>query len=87
MTADKWADRYRAEGLGGEIHVDVKKLGKVSDGSGWRDVGRQQSGSRAATAAIKHVRRPGSIVVAVQLSDSNLRATQRRTASPVTGAE
>jgi transposase InsO family protein len=44
--------RYEHERPGDLIHVDVKKLGKVPDGGGWRYVGRQLGGrNRAATAA------------------------------------
>ncbi len=50
--------RYEHERPGDLIHVDVKKLGKVPDGGGWRYVGRQQgSKNRAATAPD---RRPAS---------------------------
>ena len=43
--------RYEHEHPGDLIHVDVKKLGRVPDGGGWRYVGRQQGGkNRAATA-------------------------------------
>jgi transposase InsO family protein len=42
--------RYEHERPGDLIHVDVKKLGKVPDGGGWRYVGRQQGEkNRAAT--------------------------------------
>ena len=34
--------RYEHEHPGDLIHVDVKKLGRVPDGGGWRYVGRQQ---------------------------------------------
>jgi transposase InsO family protein len=34
--------RYEHEHPGDLIHVDVKKLGKVPDGGGWRYVGRRQ---------------------------------------------
>jgi len=44
--------RYEHEHPGDLIHVDVKKLGKVPDGGGWRYVGREQGEkNRAATAA------------------------------------
>jgi transposase InsO family protein len=44
--------RYEHQAPGDLIHVDVKKLGKVPDGGGWRYVGRQQGDkNRAATAA------------------------------------
>ena len=39
--------RYEHERPGDLIHVDVKKLGKVPDGGGWRYLGRQQ-GERTA---------------------------------------
>ena len=44
--------RYEHEHPGDLIHIDVKKLGKVPDGGGWRYVGRQQGlKNRATTAA------------------------------------
>ena len=44
--------RYEHEHPGDLIHVDVKKLGNVPDGGGWRYVGRQQGEkNRAATAS------------------------------------
>jgi transposase InsO family protein len=44
--------RYEHERPGDLIHVDVKKLGRVPDGGGWRYVGRQQGRKhRAATSA------------------------------------
>ncbi|GAB3030345.1 IS481 family transposase [Parafrigoribacterium mesophilum] len=42
--------RYEHERPGDLIHVDVKKLGNIPDGGGWRYVGRQQGRrNRAAT--------------------------------------
>ena len=42
--------RYEHEKPGAMIHVDVKKLGNIPDGGGWRYVGRQQGKkNRAAT--------------------------------------
>lgn len=44
------ARRYEHATPGALIHVDVKKLGNIPDGGGWRVVGRQQGGrNRAAT--------------------------------------
>jgi transposase InsO family protein len=44
--------RYEHEHPGDLIHVDVKKLGRVPDGGGWRYVGRQQGEkNRSATVA------------------------------------
>jgi len=43
--------RYEHERPGDLLHVDVKKLGKVPDGGGWRYVGREQGlRNRAATS-------------------------------------
>jgi transposase InsO family protein len=43
--------RYEHERPGDLLHVDVKKLGRVPDGGGWRYVGRQQGErNRAATS-------------------------------------
>jgi transposase InsO family protein len=43
--------RYEHDHPGSLLHVDVKKLGNVPDGGGWRYVGRQQGNkNRAATA-------------------------------------
>ncbi|CAA9238320.1 MAG: Mobile element protein [uncultured Arthrobacter sp.] len=42
--------RYEHEKPGDLIHVDVKKLGNIPDGGGWRYVGKQQGGrNRAGT--------------------------------------
>ena len=42
--------RYEHDQPGNLIHVDVKKLGKVPDGGGWRYVGKQQDDrNRSAT--------------------------------------
>lgn len=50
--------RYEHDHPGDLIHVDVKKLGKVPDGGGWRYVGRQQGGkNRSATLARTGARR------------------------------
>jgi transposase InsO family protein len=43
--------RYEHEQPGDLLHMDVKKLGQIPDGGGWRYVGRQQGDrNRAATA-------------------------------------
>lgn len=44
--------RYEHDQPGDLIHVDVKKLGRVPDGGGWRYVGKQQGDrNRSATVA------------------------------------
>ncbi|WP_213817155.1 IS481 family transposase, partial [Glaciihabitans sp. dw_435] len=43
--------RYEHDSPGAMIHVDVKKIGNIPDGGGWRYVGRQQGvKNRSATA-------------------------------------
>jgi transposase InsO family protein len=45
--------RYEHEKPGDLIHVDVKKLGNIPDGGGWRYVGKQQGDrNRAATKTV-----------------------------------
>jgi transposase InsO family protein len=52
--------RYEHEHPGDLIHVDVKKLGRVPDGGGWRYLGRQKGQkSRQATAHRTGVRNKG----------------------------
>ncbi len=45
--------RYEHERPGDLIHVDVKKLGKVPDGGGWRYVGRAQGRKNRSAATDK----------------------------------
>ena len=45
--------RYEHERPGDLIHVDVKKLGKVPDGGGWRYVGKKQGGRNRSTTAVR----------------------------------
>lgn len=51
--------RYEHEHPGDLIHVDVKKLGKVPDGGGWRFVGRQQ-GEKNKSATVERTGAPRS---------------------------
>ncbi len=45
--------RYEHEKPGDLIHVDVKKLGRVPDGGGWRYVGRQQGEKNRSATAVR----------------------------------
>jgi transposase InsO family protein len=45
--------RYEHEHPGDLLHVDVKKLGKVPDGGGWRYVGREQGWRNRATTSAR----------------------------------
>jgi transposase InsO family protein len=45
--------RYEHEAPGDLIHVDVKKLGRVPDGGGWRYVGRQQGEKNRSTTVTR----------------------------------
>jgi transposase InsO family protein len=51
--------RYEHERPGDLIHVDVKKLGRVPDGGGWRYVGKQQ-GYTNRSATVQRTGRPRS---------------------------
>ena len=51
------ARRYEHEKPGAMIHVDVKKLGNIPDGGGWRYVGRLQGGRNQAVTAKRTGRR------------------------------
>jgi transposase InsO family protein len=52
--------RYERERPGDLLHVDVKKLGRVPDGGGWRYIGRRQGvRNRSATAARTGTRNQG----------------------------
>jgi transposase InsO family protein len=45
--------RYERETPGSLVHVDVKKLGNIPDGGGWRFVGKKQGDrNKASTAAM-----------------------------------
>jgi transposase InsO family protein len=48
--------RYEHPAPGDLVHVDVKKLGNIPDGGGWRAVGRAKGGrnARTSTRARKH---------------------------------
>jgi transposase InsO family protein len=46
--------RYERETPGSLVHIDVKKLGNIPDGGGWRYVGRHQGyQNKAATAGVR----------------------------------
>ena len=51
------ARRYEHETPGALIHVDVKKLGNISDGGGWRFVGRSQGYKNRSVTAMRTGRR------------------------------
>ncbi len=45
--------RYEHERPGDLIHVDVKKLGRIPDGGGWRYVGKQQGDKNRSATAVR----------------------------------
>ncbi len=47
-SSKQTATRYERDRPGGLVHVDVKKIGKIPDGGGWRALGR------AATVLHRH---------------------------------
>jgi transposase InsO family protein len=52
--------RYEHDQPGDLLHVDVKKLGKVPDGGGWRFVGRKQGHRNSAATSRRTGRRGGN---------------------------
>ena len=66
--------RYEHDHPGSLIHVDVKKLGNIPDGGGWRYVGRQQGNrNRATTSGLpknkRHQKLSGTAYVHTVLDD------------------
>lgn len=47
IRAQRRANSYEHPHPGSMVHVDVKKIGRIPDGGGWRVHGRGRSGSRA----------------------------------------
>ena len=52
--------RYEASAPGDLVHVDIKKLGRIPDGGGWRIYGRGSVQDRAAGAARDRAARRGA---------------------------
>jgi len=58
--------RYEHERPGDLLHVDVKKLGRVPDGGGWRYVGRPQGERNRSSTAVRTARprsKPGNPLI------------------------
>jgi transposase InsO family protein len=54
------AHRYEATAPGELVHVDIKKLGRIPDGGGWRAHGRGSAQDRAAGAIRDRAARAGA---------------------------
>ena len=54
------AVRYEADAPGDLVHVDIKKLGRIPDGGGWRAYGRGSAQDRAAGSARDRAARRGA---------------------------
>jgi transposase len=68
--------RYEHPGCGDLVHVDVKKLGRIPDGGGWRAHGRGTDGHRAS----KRGQRPGYVYLHTAIDDrSRLAYTEELT--------
>lgn len=52
--------RYEAAAPGDLVHVDIKKLGKIPDGGGWRAFGRDSDQHRRSGAAADRAARQGA---------------------------
>lgn len=55
------AIRYEASVPGELVHVDIKKLGRIPDGGGWRVHGRGSAQDRAARSIRDHQARQGAL--------------------------
>ena len=76
--------RYEWPRPGDMIHLDVKKLGRIPDGGGWRVHGRGSDQQRATTAAAKRAKargaRPGYVYLHSAVDDhSRLAYTEELT--------
>ncbi len=52
--------RYEAAAPGDRVHVDIKKLGRIPDGGGWRAFGRDSAQHRRNGAASTRAKRAGA---------------------------
>lgn len=52
--------RYEVAAAGALVHIDIKKLGRIPDGGGWRAHGRGSAADRAAGAARDRAARRGA---------------------------
>ncbi len=52
--------RYEAAAPGDLVHVDIKKLGRIPDGGGWRVFGRDSQQNRRSNAAKERAARTGA---------------------------
>ena len=57
--------RYEHPGCGDLVHVDVKKIGRIPNGGGWRAHGRGSEGHRAS----KRGQRPGYVYLHTAIDD------------------
>lgn len=61
--------RYEREHPGDLVHVDIKKIGRIRDGGGWRMHGRQSMQSTASRAAVRRGERVGFEYVHAAVDD------------------
>lgn len=59
-TSSRDKNRYEHAAPGDLVHVDIKKLGKIPDGGGWRAFGRDSAQARAAHVARDRAGRAGA---------------------------
>ena len=52
--------RYEVDRPGQLVHIDIKKLGRIPDGGGWRAFGRDSAQARRAGAASDRAARAGA---------------------------
>ncbi|TYL55922.1 IS481 family transposase [Nocardioides sp. BGMRC 2183] len=60
-TSSREKNRYEHAAPGDLVHVDIKKLGRIPDGGGWRMFGRGSAQGRRANAAADRAARAGAL--------------------------
>ena len=59
-TSSRDKNRYEHAAPGDLVHVDIKKLGKIPDGGGWRMFGRGSTQDQSAGSSRDHAARTGA---------------------------
>jgi hypothetical protein len=71
------ATSVRAPAPGEMLHVDLKKVGRISDGGGWAIQGRGTDEARASRQVANH--RPGYVYIHAAVDDHSRRPTPKST--------
>ena len=83
-AARRSAQRYEHDHLGSLIHVDVKKLGRIPDGGGWRAHGRSEQvrGRGIGYDSASEAKPPSTESTTVEVSTPALSSPEHHPPSP-----